>query len=264
MENQSSRSSYQQEQQNYPQYQNEQQNYPQYQAQKQLDMQVLRRFQDQKLSNENMANLIATIETAGKKYRNEDLSTRQFGYFDSMKFGEKKSLAEIISQANTQCRIFFESFKIFTEDHGSYDFPGNMSQSVIISFVKQYDDVPELELCIQNFILIIENKLDKVEFPSRVPSSDSKQMNFTQDHMHAFMATRAGTDKMCEDVQNTYEANPDSVKSDLKFNSDAVHPITQSLEKIESGSEMENPKSDVMQEEETEAGEMSISNKVIC
>lgn len=183
----------------------------QIQTQTQLSETRLKQHQDQTYSNNTMATLFCTLETIALREKGESLQDRKFNTHDFMKFGKKKDLEELYTQADIQLRLFLTSVQLYTETYKKdYDFPRDWPREKVEAFLKSIQSNPSLQPFITNLRYIFKREYSKVKLSS-IPSKKEKKKKSFLNKVGAFLGIRVGTDAMSENAKRQYEENPDGV-----------------------------------------------------
>ena len=175
------------------------------QVQGQLNNQKLMQLQDQEFSFNIMCILLNSLEG----YALENGGKRKYAAYDHFNSVKLKDKMQLKKQLIYHLRRMKESYELYTQTYGSYDFPKNMPLNMIISDVNSWmQKVPQED---KKYYSAFINLLNGQQIPSfkedysSIPSNAQPGLNYGYNFMEGMAKISYQADQKSKKVQEEYK-----------------------------------------------------------
>lgn len=139
----------------------------------QVNKQKQRQLQDQKLSNETMSYLLATLEDIYVTITEKSSDYKErFNFYKINNFQSKKLIEKYI-QLNTQLYLLNTSVYLYKKEYSKYDFPDNFTEEDLKKSIEIIKSHPDLEIYLEFLenIFYKDQEVDHIDLGKKIKNN---------------------------------------------------------------------------------------------
>lgn len=180
--------------------------YPSQQAQMQLNKQLLKQKQDERLSHETMLTFCATAElvATGKLGKYAEYYEHKFN---------NKNLGELSLELAVKLECIRTSYQIFKKDYGYYDFPENLTKEELLQDFTFWTKCLRQQKASKNLIQLYQNFVNLISGMQVAKANHNEFVKFdktkksTQEECNEFAYNLMKEGKRTEKIMDEVEKN---------------------------------------------------------